>query len=107
MDVILIGILTVLGITCYFSILIFPAAAQRWDIVPVPNDTLRYENPAYGIEVMYQSTWKIEGKDFRGGDYVTNIVAFRPPFDAKEKSNTIEGRQLIHLESFICLNFTA
>lgn len=52
------------------------------------------------------------GERFPRGDYVTNIVAFRPPFDAKEKSNTIEGRQLIsfgilHLPQLYSLDFAA
>ena len=88
----IIASLVVAGVYCYLGV---PVAAQSNNSVNFLNETLRYENPFYGIEVMYPSTWKVEEKDFRGGDFVTNIVAFRPPFDSKDKSNRIEGRQLI------------
>ena len=93
--IVFIVVITAVGITSCFSAFIFPVVAQANDFVSADNGTIRYENPTYGIEVMYPSTWKVEEKDFRVGDFVTNIVAFRPPFDSKDKSNAIEGRQLI------------
>lgn len=56
---------------------------------------LRYENPVYGIEVMYPSTWTIAEKDYRGGDFVTNIASFLPPFEAKKNPKSIDGIQAI------------
>ena len=66
----------------------------------------------YGIQVNYPSNWKIEQKDFRGGDFVTNIVEFRPPFDSKSNLKNPIGRQLIsfgiyHFAQPLSLDFAA
>jgi hypothetical protein len=59
------------------------------------DTSLRYENPVYGIEVAYPSTWKVEEKDYKGGDFVTNIVSFIAPFEAEKKHKSLEGMQSI------------
>lgn len=73
----------------------FVEATTQTGVVQPPS-YLTYNNTNYGIEVSYPSDWKIEEKDFQSGDFFTNIVEFRPPFDAKNKL-TATGHQLIQL----------
>ena len=61
---------------------------------------------------MYPGTWKVEEKDFRGGDFATNIVSFLPPFEAKKNAKSIEGMQaitfgIIHYPQKYSLDFIA
>ena len=72
-----------------------PISAQTNNNVNFPNDTLQYKNSVYGIDVAYPSTWKVEEKDFRGGDYATNIVSFLHPIEAKKDLKSIVGMQAI------------
>ena len=62
-----------------------------------------YENKDYGIKLQYPDNWvKLEG-DLTPGDYITNIVLFKAPFDTKDEeiekgkdfSKESRGHQLI------------
>lgn len=53
-----------------------PSQPTKWDV---------YENNDYGVIMQYPNNWiKFEG-DIAPGDYVTNIVTFKAPFDTSDE----------------------
>lgn len=82
------------------------------DVLPILNQPVKYDtyyNKDYGIKLLYPDNWiKLEG-DLTPGDYITNIVLFKAPFDTDDKQirigkdyvKELRGHQFIRFAIYI------